>query len=129
MSQEEADKALKRAQSQLARVQSAIWDPEDREEAITWAFYAYENAIVSAAEKLGSRWTRRHDQKADLAEALFKGGHVPANTHDLLEQLNGLRKDVQYGEPGPDLLDLDLEDLASKLESFIGEVGRLVRGS
>lgn len=47
---------------------------------------------------------------------------------DLLEKLNDLRKDVQYGEPGPDLQALDLEELAADLELFIDEVERLVQG-
>ena len=41
---------------------------------------------------------------------------------DELEELNGLRKDVAYGEPGPELRERDLEDLAIELEEFIDEV-------
>ena len=42
--------ALKRAQSQLERVQTAWFDPPDPVEAVTFAFYAYENAVVAVAE-------------------------------------------------------------------------------
>lgn len=105
----------------------ATWEPEDREDAVTWAFYAYENAVVAAAEKLGERWTRRHDQKADLAAAPHVSGHLSVDVHDLLTALNRLRQDVPYGEMGADLLDLDLYDLASELDAFVGEVADLVR--
>jgi hypothetical protein len=41
-------------------------------------------------------------------------------------RLNGLRKDVSYGEPGVELLDEDLEDLVSGLEKLIEEVDSIV---
>lgn len=41
---------------------------------------------------------------------------------DRLKELNELRKDVAYGEPGPDLEEVDVEDLAAELETFIEEV-------
>ncbi len=44
-----AREALKRAEDQLAKVQTASVDPPDAEDAVMWAFYAYENCIVAAA--------------------------------------------------------------------------------
>ena len=48
------------------------------------------------------------------------------DTEDRLLRLNGLRKDVAYGEPGFELQQLDLEDLTIELESFLEEVERLI---
>ncbi len=43
-----------------------------------------------------------------------------------IENLNALRKDVQYGEPGPELREVDLEKLELHLETFIDEVSGVV---
>lgn len=43
-----------------------------------------------------------------------------------LVELNELRKDVSYGDPGEELSDVDLEDLVSELESFLDEIDELV---
>ncbi len=45
----------------------------------------------------------------------------------IIENLNALRKDVQYGEPGPELAEIDLENLASELEKFIDEAANVIR--
>ena len=127
MSQAEADKKLRRAQSQLSRVQTAIWEPEDREEAVTWAFYAYENGVVAVAEKANMKWKKTHWDKLDIADQIRSNGYVPVNVRDRLDELNELRKDVQYDEPGPDLAALDLEDLATELEEFLGYVETFVK--
>ena len=42
---------------------------------------------------------------------------------DTLEELNRLRMDVAYDEPGPELRDTDLEALAGGLEEFMDEIG------
>ena len=103
MALREARAALKRAQSQLQRVQVAWLTPPDPEEAVTFAFYAYENAIVAIAEAKGIRWTKNHAEKARLAGQLFSDGILSINVEERLIQLNTLRKDVAYGEPGPEL--------------------------
>ncbi len=118
--------ALKRAQSQLERVQTAWFDPSDPVEAVTFAFYAYENAVVAVAEARNIRWTKRHDEKADLAARLFHDGILSVDVEDRLRQLNAARKDVAYGEPGPELEQMNLEDLASELEEFVDEVERII---
>ena len=48
----DAQEALTRARKQLERVQAAVWEPPDPEEAVTWAFYAYENALEDLASEL-----------------------------------------------------------------------------
>ncbi len=107
---------------QLERVQTAAWDPADAVEAVTFAFYAYENGIVAVAEAKGIAWTKNHPDKAKVARQLVSRGILKTDVHDLLVKLNDLRKDVAYGEPGQDLEQLDLEDLATDLERFLDEV-------
>jgi hypothetical protein len=118
--------AIDRAQSHLHRVQSAWFDPADAETAVLFAFYAYENAIVAVAETKDIPWKKNHYDKADLASKLAADGIVTRDVGGLLRHLNAARKDVSYGEPGPELAAIDLEDLAAELEQFIDEVERLV---
>ena len=122
MGLEEAESHLSTAQKHLERVQNEAYGDGDPEEAVTWAFYAYENCVSALAETRGRSWTHNHVQKADLARAFHAEQLVSQDVGDLLEKLNRLRKDVEYGEPGSDLLEIDLEDLSSKLENYIDEV-------
>lgn len=122
----EAKAALERAKSQLARVQTAWLEPPDEVEAVTFAFYAYENGVVAVAEAKGIRWKKIHSDKARLAARLAQQGILTKDLEDLLIRLNNLRKDVAYGEPGPELQELDLEELAAELETFLDEVERIV---
>ncbi len=121
----EAQAALDRARKHWERVSDAAFPPGDHEEAVTWAFYAYENCVVAAAEALGLPWRRVHYDKVAVARQLYVNEHVHRDIGDELERLNELRKDVQYGLPGLDLLDVDLENLAADLEAFIDEVAGL----
>lgn len=125
----EARKALTRARSQLERVQVAGYAPPDPVEAVTFAFYAYENAVVAAAEVKGIKWTKVHFEKAKLASKLCDDGILATNVEDRLLWLNDLRKDVAYDEPGPELEEVDLEDLAIELEQFIDEVEEVISSS
>lgn len=122
----EARKKLELARTQLERVQVASWDPPDPVEAATWAFYAYENAVVVVAEAKGIRWTKIHPEKARLAHDLFVAGILRTDVEDTLLTLNALRKDAAYGEPGPELQQLNLEDLAIELEEFLDGIERII---
>ena len=128
MSTEDAKRHIEVAERQLTRVQTASWDPddEDREDAVTWGFYAYENAVVAVAEKVNMPWKKNHWDKREIASEIFTKGYVSVDVADRLDELNELRKDVQYGEAGPDLVDYDLEDLASGLENFIEQARKFV---
>ena len=117
----EARERIARARRQLEKVQSAEWD-NDPENAVVWAFYAYENCVTALAEFHGRTWTRNHAQRAQLARALHNDGLVSRDIGDELEELNRLRKDVAYEGPGPELDEMDLEDLASRLEEFMNEI-------
>ena len=126
----EAEIHLGRAKTHLERVQGEVYDVDgDHEAAVTWAFYAYENCVSALAEALGRSWTHNHVQKADLARTFHREQQVSIDVGDLLEELNRLRKVVEYGEPGSDLMEIDLEDLSSGLETFIDEVESCVDNS
>ena len=121
MAVDEARKRIGRAKRQLDRVQSAAW-VSDPEYAVTWAFYAYENCVTALAEFHELTWARNHPRKAQLARRLHSDGLISRDIGDELEKLNGLRKDVAYEEPGPELREVDLEELAGELEEFITEL-------
>ncbi len=50
---------LANARKQLERVQIASTDPsdDDYEVAVTWAFYAYENAVTAAGDLPPENWS------------------------------------------------------------------------
>ena len=74
-------------------------------------------------------WQKTHPSKVALARKLFQDKVLLVDIADLLQSLNDLRKDVQYGDPGRDLSEVDLEDLATQLEVFLDEVERIVSPS
>lgn len=120
MSLEQAKEHVARAERQWKRVELA--SPADPESAVTWAFYAYENCVTAIAELHGRSWTKRHWDKVRLARRLHEEGLASRDVGDELVELNDLRKDVAYGEPGPELEARDLNALASALETFIEDV-------
>jgi len=65
----------------------------------------------------GGARTQRHYENADLALKVHQD-HGLRDISERLTELNDLRKDVSYGEPGDDLGEVDLEDLVSELGSF-----------
>ncbi len=119
---------LARGRDQWDRAAVDSWEPADPAECVTKCFYAYENAVVAAATALGAAWTKKHYEKAALAKKLFEQNKLKTDVSDRLVKLNELRKDVSYGDPGEQLLDIDLEDLVSELERFLDEVDELVTG-
>jgi hypothetical protein len=52
---------------------------------------------------------------------------LKTDVSDRLVKLNELRKDVSYGDPGEELSEVNLEDLVSDLDLFLGEVDELMR--
>ncbi len=91
----EAQSALIRARKQWERVSAAAGPPEEHEEAVTWAFYAYENCVVAAAEAQGIPWKKLHYDKVAVVRQLYGSGKPQRDVGDELERLNELRKDVQ----------------------------------
>ena len=82
--------------------------------------------MVAAAYALSIPWKKRHPSKVAIARRLFEGGHVSKDIGDELERLNELRKDVQYGDPGLELLEVDLYALSVELEQYVDEVAALL---
>ena len=105
---------------------TASWEPSDPAECVSKCFYAFENAVVAAATALGIAWKKNHTMKADLAATLFSEGKLTSNIRALLVDLNDMRKDVSYDEPGPMLANIDLEDLLSELEDYLNQVELLI---
>ena len=126
MREEEARAALDRARKHWERVSAVSWPPGDHGVAVTWAFYAYENCVVAAAFALAIPWKKRHPSKVAIARRLFEAGHVSRDIGDELERLNELRKDVQYGDPGLELLEVNLDALSVELEQYVDEVAALL---
>ena len=81
---------------------------------------------MALAEMHDRKWKKNHREKAELARQLHSDGLVSRDVGDTLEELNRLRMDVAYDEPGPELQETDLEALAGDLEAFIEEIALLV---
>ena len=81
---------------------------------------------MALAEIHDRKWKKNHREKADLARRLYTDGLVSRDVGDTLEELNRLRMDVAYEEPGPELQETDLEALALELEAFLNEIASLV---
>ena len=122
----EAREQLALANRQWDDAAAAAWDPPDAADCVTKCFYAFENAVVAAAMALGIQWEKNHGKKADLAAELSDRGEVKKDIRSLLRHLNDVRKDISYEEPGPELTDIDLEDLVGELEEYLGEVDALI---
>jgi len=117
---------LELAKKQLEKAQIHSWEPAEPAECISKVFYAYENAVVALAEAKGVKWEKHHGRKADLAKAFADEGILKSDISEKLRELNELRKDVAYGEPGFELAETDLEEEVSNLETFIDDVERLI---
>ena len=122
----EAREQLGLANRQWDDAAAAAWDPPDAADCVSKCFYAFENAVVAAAIALGMRWEKNHGRKADLAAELFSRGEVKKDIRSLLHHLNDVRKDISYDEPGPELADIDLEELVSELEEYLSGVDALI---
>ncbi|MBF0458234.1 MAG: hypothetical protein HQK99_10105 [Nitrospirae bacterium] len=85
--------ALEKAKVHMKRAMAACND-EDIEVAVTWAFYAYENAVVAAAERFGINWKKNHFSKAQAARELHNKKYLSIDVGDKIEEFNALRKDV-----------------------------------
>ena len=123
----EARRLLKRAQEQLDQASVASWTPQEPAECVTNAFYAYENGLMAAARALGKPKTTKHYEKVKLAAALYSDNDLKTDVSSTIQNLNELRKDVQYGEPGLELNTLDLADVVAELEDFLTEVEEIIK--
>jgi hypothetical protein len=116
---------LKLAQRHLERVQTAWGTPTDWDDLSLYGFYCLEAAVEAAALLLKLRTSRKHWEKADIAETLHEKHGLP-DVAQLLRDLNEARKSVAYGDtPVPDL---DAEGVASEIEEYVEAVAKLVEG-
>ena len=122
----EARNRLQLATKQFDDACTASWEPPDPAECVSKCFYAFENAVVAAATALSKKWEKDHRKKAILADTLFREGKLITNIRDLLFDLNDVRKDISYDEPGSTLAEFDLDDLVSDLEDYLGQVESLI---
>jgi hypothetical protein len=101
------------ARRHLGRVLSA-WDtPTDWDDLSLYGFYCLEAAVEAAAAHVGTRTSKKHWEKADVAEDLHKTHRLP-DVGQLLNDLNDARKSAAYGDvPAPEL---NAEDVASEIE-------------
>ena len=65
-------------------------------------------------------------RKGRARKEVVRSNKLKTDVSDRLVELNELRKDVSYGDPGEQLMEVDLEDLVSDLESFLDEVAELI---
>lgn len=122
----EARSHLDVARTQWEKAAVESWEPADPAACVSLAFYSYENAVVAAAEAVGEKWEKKHYMKAEVAKKLASDGVLKTDVSERLHQLNNLRKDVAYGEPGSELAEVNLEDLVADLENFIDAVDEVV---
>lgn len=121
-----ARQRLKTAREQWEQAAVNSWEPAEPAECITKCFYSFENGLTAAMLAAGKKPTTKHYEKAKIATQLFREGFLKTDVSDRLVQLNDLRKDVQYGDPGEALASVDLEDIVSELEAFLNEVDQIV---
>ena len=121
-----AHASLKTSRKQFDSAAVHSWEPSDPAQCITMAFYSYENAVVAAAIAAGYPWQATHQSKVEVAIRLAQERKVKTDIGQRLTELNRLRKDVSYGDPGLELSGVDLEEVVSELEQFIDEVDDLL---
>jgi hypothetical protein len=122
----QARELLRKARGQAHDAAVDSWEPAQPAECVTKCFYAFENALTAAATVLGEEFTTSHQEKAELAEQLAKERRLQTDISEKLVELNDLRKDVQYGSPGEELANTDLEGLLMELEAFLDEVEAVI---
>jgi hypothetical protein len=90
-----------------------------------YGFYCLEAAVEAAAVHVGITTSRKHWEKADIADELHEKHGLP-DVGQLLRDLNDARKAAAYGDvPAPNL---DAEDVASEIEIYVDAVRRLLGG-
>ncbi len=115
---------LRLAQKHLDRVQAAWDEPTNWDDLSLYGFYCLEAAIVAAATHIGLETKSTHWAKADVAQTLHEDHGLP-DIQDLLRDLNQARKAAAYGDiVAPDL---DPEDVASEIESYMNAVEKIVK--
>jgi hypothetical protein len=99
--------------------------PTDWDDLSLYGFYCLEAAVEAAAVHVGLKTSKKHWEKADVADELHQT-HGLSNIKQLLHDLNDARKAAAYGDvPAPNL---NAEDVASDIELYVDAVAGLVEG-
>jgi hypothetical protein len=107
----------------LKRVLSAWDNPTDWDDLSLYGFYCLEAVVEAAAVHVGMKSSKKHWEKADLAEELQRQHGLP-DIGQLLRDLNDARKSAAYGDvPAPDL---NAEKVASEIERYVDAVADLI---
>lgn len=121
----QATQKLELAQHHLERVQFAWDEPTDWADLSLYGFYALEAAVDAACFHLGIAVAKTHPSRADTATRMATQHRLP-DVSDLLRELNDARKSVAYGDI--ELPELDPEETAIEIETFIDAVGEMIGG-
>ena len=116
------EESLELAEGHLERALSAAADPVDWTDLSTYGFYCLEAAVMAAANHLKMKVQRSHPGKVEAAKVLAKKHKLP-DVSALLVELNTARKAHAYGDV--EAPELDEEELATELESFVGAVRKM----
>ena len=120
-----AEESFKLALKHLERVSESWYDPTDWLELSTFGFYCLEACVVAAALQLERTRPGNHWAKVEESRYLATEHHLP-EIENLLVDLNTMRKHEAYGDVDPPD-NLDPEDVASEIEAYVEQVGRLVQ--
>ena len=123
MDEESAREMLDLARDHLKRVQSAWFEPTDWTDLSIYGFLCLEAAVMAAAKYFGWPVRATHKDKAEASERLSKEKGLP-DIYDLLWKLNTARKAAAYGDQ--DYPDLDAEDVASEIETYVEAVEEII---
>jgi hypothetical protein len=111
------------ARHHLKRVLDAWHDPTDWDDLSLYGFYCLEAAVEAAAVHVGTKTSKKHWEKAEVARGLHSQHGLP-DIEQLLRDLNDARKAAAYGDiPTPNL---NAEDVASEIEAYVGAVADLI---
>ncbi len=120
-----AQESFNLALKHLERVAVSSYNPTDWLELSTFGFYCLEACVVAAALQLkrtrpGNHWTKVEESRYLTTE------HQLPEIENLLVDLNTMRKHEAYGDVDPPE-DLDPKDVASEIEAYVEQVGKLVQ--
>lgn len=120
-----AEESFNLALKHLEHVAVSLDDPTDWLELSTFGFYCLEACVVAAALQLKRTRPGNHWDKVEESRYLTDEHDLP-DIANLLVDLNTMRKHEAYGDINPPD-NLDPKDVASEIEAYVEQVGKLVQ--
>ena len=118
-----APEKLSLAKDHLDRVLAARDEPTDWKDLSVYGFSCLEAAVDAVSMHIGSPTRRDHTNREHAAKEFHDRFGLP-DVSGLLNELNDARKSELYGDvPAPDL---DAEDVASSIETYVNAVAQLL---